>query len=198
MAAGDLTTLANLKAWIPGLTGTSDDLALSRLISATSAQFNAYLSRSLLTASYTESYDGKDTASMILANFPITAVSSLSIDGIPIPAAPLPTPTGPQPAGYVFTAKMLSLVGGGYPFGASYRFTRGYQNVQVAYTAGLAAVPFDIEQACIEYCAIRYSERQRIGQKSKSLGGEVVSFFAGDLTPSVKLLLAPYRRVAPR
>lgn len=203
MASTDLTTLANLKAWIPGLgTGTTpDDATLSRLITAVSLQIATYLSRPILQSqSYTDTYDGKDTTALPLANFPVTAVSSVTVDGFSIPAASPPTPSAPQ-LGFTFTPTMLELVGGGWPFGPFYRFTRGYQNIVVAYTAGYTAGGNDLlvlEQACIEQCAVRYSERTRIGQKSKSLAGEVVSYFSGDLTPSVKLMLAPYRRVVPR
>lgn len=199
MATGDLTTLANVKAW--GISsGTADDATIERLISATSQRIKAYCARDLLQASYTDTYDGKNTLSMALANFPITAVASVTVDGISIPAAPPPNPTSPAPNGYVFSATMLSLVGAGYPFD-QYRFTRGYQNVVVVYTAGYASNSLDlltIEQACIEQIAVRLSERTRIGQKSKSLGGEVVAFFTGDLTDSVKGMLQPYRRVVPR
>lgn len=200
MATGDLTTLANVKAWNISGGGTVDDSTIERLISATSQRIVAWLSRPVLQASYTDTYDGKNTLSMPLRNFPIISVSSVTVDGIAIPAAPTPTPTTPAPNGYVFTDTMLSLVGAGYPFD-TYRFTRGYQNVVVAYAAGFAPGSADllvIEQACIEQIVTRLAERTRIGQKSKSIAGEVVSFFTGDLTDSVKGMLKPYRRVVPR
>lgn len=196
MAAGDLTVIANVQQWLPSGAGT-DTALLTRLISAESQRIQAWLSRTIASASYTDTYDGKNTLAMPLANFPVTAVASVTVDGISIPAAPIPGPTTPAPSGYVFSATMLELVGGGYPFG-SYRFTRGSQNIVVAYTAGYATTPLDIEQACIEQVCVRYMERQRIGQKSKSIQGEVVAFFTGDLTDSVKGMLQPYRRVVPR
>jgi Phage gp6-like head-tail connector protein len=58
-------------------------------------------------------------------------------------------------------------------------------------------VPFDIEQVCIELVAERYRYKARIGEKSKTLGGqETTSYLITDLTPSVKLALAPYRRMS--
>lgn len=200
MAAGDLTTLANVQAWIPNL-GSADATLLNRLITAESQRIQNWLARGqLASASYTETYDGKNTLSMPLKQFPITAVASLTVDGVSIPLAQPASPTNPAPSGYVFTDTMLSLVGGGWPFD-QYRFTRGYQNVIVAYTAGYASGSNDfliLEQACIELIATRYMERQRIGQKSKSIAGEVVSFFTGDMPDSVKAMLKPYRRVVPR
>lgn len=200
MAAGDLTTLANVKLWIPNLSA-NDDNVLGRLITAESQRIQNWLSRGQLASqSYTETYDGKNTLSMPLLQYPITAVSSVTVDGISIPPAPTPSASSGLQSGYVFSSTMLSLQGGGYPYD-QYRFTRGYQNVVVAYTAGYAAGSNElltIEQACIELVATRYLERQRIGQKSKSLAGEVVSFFTGDMPDSVKGMLKPYRRVTPR
>ena len=56
-------------------------------------------------------------------------------------------------------------------------------------------VPPEIEQACIELVGLRYRERSRIGENSKSVGGEVVSFSTKDMTDSVKTILNNYRRV---
>jgi hypothetical protein len=75
-----------------------------------------------------------------------------------------------------------------------YVFSRGFQNVVVGYTAGYAATPPEIEQACIELVALRYKERDRIGQASKNLAGEVVSFAQKDMPADVQTMLAQYRR----
>lgn len=57
--------------------------------------------------------------------------------------------------------------------------------------------PAEIEQACIELALLRINERARIGEASKSLAGEVVSYVQKDMTASVVTALAPYRRVVP-
>lgn len=184
----DLTTLANLRGWLGANANvTTDDSVLTRLITSVSARIETYCSRKFLTASYSEAYDGKDTPAIALGNFPITAVASLSVDGVSISAAP-----APSQAGFVFSDTMLSLNG--------YRFSRGYQNVLVAYTAGYAAnaVPGELEQACIDWCSLRYRERERIGHRSKTIGGETVAYVVGDMPDSVKGALGPFRRVTPR
>jgi hypothetical protein len=94
------------------------------------------------------------------------------------------------PYGYIFSGTQLSLRG--------YRFNRGCQNVVVAYTAGYAITPPEIAQACVELVALRYRERTRVGEISKSMGGaETVSYSQKDLSEPIKTLLQQYRLVAP-
>lgn len=68
--------------------------------------------------------------------------------------------------------------------GASIRLSYGY-------------VPADLEQAAIEWVADRYMARARVGQASKTLGGqETVSFIVKAMPDVVSRLLQPYRRVS--
>jgi len=72
---------------------------------------------------------------------------------------------------------------------------RGVRNVSVSYTAGYAAIPYEVEQACLETIALRYKEIERIGVRSKSLAGETVSYIVNELSPSAMAQLQPYRRI---
>jgi hypothetical protein len=93
-------------------------------------------------------------------------------------------------AGYRFSSTQLSVRG--------YRFNRGAQNVVVAYTAGYPTTPPEVAQACIELVSLRYRERTRIGEVSKSLGGaETVAYAQKDMSDPIKTLLQQYRLVAP-
>ena len=68
----------------------------------------------------------------------------------------------------------------------------------VTYTAGYAATPPDIAQACIELVSQRYRERSRIGEVSRALGGgETVTYSQQDMSDDAKLLLSQYRSLAP-
>lgn len=58
-------------------------------------------------------------------------------------------------------------------------------------------IPSVLEQACIETVAERYRYRDRIGQASKNISGEVVSFSLKDMQDYVKSALQPYRRLVP-
>ena len=190
MAFGDLTTLADVTAWLQ--TGQNpfpsvDDALLARLITAASRFIESWLDRRITMADWVEIRDGNGGQRLAFANFPVSAVLSLSIDGLSIPAAPAGGGFG---AGYVFSPTELALRG--------YVFSRRAQNVVVTYTAGYADVPPDIAQACIELVCQRYRERARIGEVSKALmSGETVTFSQKDMSDDVKTLLAQYRAVTP-
>jgi hypothetical protein len=190
MAFGDLTTLADVKAWLQtgqNLFPATDDPLLTRLIAAASEFIENWLGRQIAAADWLEMRDGTGGQLLAFANIPVTAILSLSIDGLMIPPA---STDGGFGAGYIFTPTELALRG--------YVFTRRPQNVIVTYTAGYAATPPDIAQACIELVCLRYRERTRIGEVSKSLGGgETVTFSQKDMPDAVKTLLSQYRAVAP-
>lgn len=197
MAAGDLTTLANVKAWL-SISTVTDDAILSRLITSISGYVTAWLNRSLLTQSYSESRTGTGSNTLALANYPCTAVESLVIAGQSIAASP-----DGMLAGYVFDDRFIYLVGNAFasstfPSSAPGKFPKWPPlGVKISYTAGFETTPFEIEQAVIEWLSLRYTERGRIGQQSKSLQGEVVSFFIGDMPASVKTILNNYRKIIP-
>ncbi len=63
-------------------------------------------------------------------------------------------------------------------------------------TVSYGYVPSDIARCCIEWAADQYQYRLRIGQATKSLGGqESVSFIVKDMPDFVRAVLQPYRRV---
>jgi hypothetical protein len=190
MAYGDLTTLDDVKAWLK--TGQAafpdtDDVLLARLITAASGFIESWLGRQIASADWQEVRDGSGGQRLAFANIPVSAVLFLSIDGLAIPPAPEDGSCG---AGYVFTPTELALRG--------YVFTRRPQNVAVTYTAGYAATPPDIAQACIELVCRRYRERTRIGEVSRAIGGnETVTYALPEMSNDLRRLLSPYRAVAP-
>lgn len=190
MPYGDLTTLADVKAWLQlgaAPFPATDDALLTRLVTAASRFVETWLGRPVLSADWLEVRDGTGGQRLVLANHPVTAVLSLTIDGLAIPPAPQDGGFGP---GYTFTATELALRG--------FVFTRRPQNVIVTYTAGYDTVPPDLAQACIELVAQRYKQRSRIGEVAKARGAtETVTFSQKDLSDGVRAVLAQYRAVAP-
>src|SRR6267154_1895619 len=111
MAFGDLTTLADVKAWLQ--TGqnpfpATDDALLSRLIAAASEFVQNWLGRQIAAADWLEMRDGTGGQLLAFANIPVTAILSLSIDGLMIPPA---SADGGFGAGYIFTPTELALRG---------------------------------------------------------------------------------------
>jgi hypothetical protein len=185
MAAGDLTDLPTVKAWL-GVTSTTYDGQLGGLITAVSSFVTNYLGRQLLTAAYVETYRGNGQRSMVLRNFPITAVASVAFAGQTITGAADPVALT---SGILFDDRALTLVGHRFPIGLP---------VVVSYSAGYAATPPDIAQAAVELVGEAFRRRDRIGLASKTLGGqEVVAFSLKDMNDTVRALLAPYQVLAP-
>jgi hypothetical protein len=202
---GDLTTLADVRAWLS--TGQqamppTDDLLLQRLITAASQFIQTWLNRSIASQDYYEARDGTGGHTLQFGAFPVTAVLEVLVDTVTIPPVPPFTPAPPGqtvilppstfglgPAGYLFTPTQITLRG--------YRFWRGPQNVQLTYTAGYPTTPYDIAQACIELVATRYRERTRIGEVSRHLGTETVTYSQNDMPADVRVTLFNYKMAAP-
>ena len=139
MAGSQLTTVANAEAWLGLPSNSANDALIGRLITAVSTSILGFLGRgSLLSKAYTETRDGTGTRRMMLRNWPVTAISALTIDSMAVlPGSYSGTPGANGYAGYYFEAwdgsppgrmQTLELVG--------YQFCRGKQNVAVSYTAG--------------------------------------------------------------
>jgi hypothetical protein len=206
VAFGDLTTLSDVKAWLQ--TGAnafpaSDDLLLARLITAASQFIATWLNRPLLSQDWQEVRDGLAgglgpcESRFAFGVQPCTAVSLVVVDGVTIPAVPALAPAPPgqaaigtSPAGYLFSPTTLVIRG--------YVVPRKAQCVLFQYTAGFAAVPADIAQACIELVCSKYRGRSRTDEAAKRLGdGSTVKFALADISAPVKALLSPYRLIAP-
>ena len=152
---GDLTTLANVKAWL-GIQGTTSDATLQRLISATSALIRTACDRpSFLSQSYVERRNGTGNSSMVLRYFPVTEVSLVSVGGSIIPPGVYNPATQSQPAGYYLSggsnspdlAQTLRLV--------NYYYALGNQNVTVEYVAGFKDTElFDIPASPYLYTVV--------------------------------------------
>jgi len=85
-----LTTLANVKQWVlpSGASSDTDDTLLTRLISACSAAIISYLQRPVLTlADYTENPRHGVQPAFTLRNWPVTSISSVTVNGAPIAAS---------------------------------------------------------------------------------------------------------------
>jgi hypothetical protein len=175
--------LADLKAWL-NISTSTDDVLLQRLLTAVSVTMQNWMNRTIPQASYTDTRDGNGSDTLSLAYKPVTAVTSVTVNG----QAVLPSPDGIQP-GFVFSDTAVYLIGS--------RFTQGRRNVQVAYTAGYATIPADLAQACIEQAAYQYRAKSHIGQTGTGMGPEHISFSERDFTPGTKALMQQYKSVVP-
>ncbi len=192
MATGDLTQLATALLWIGQ---QSDDGTVARVITAVSAQVETFLGYRILQQSYTRTFNGVGGRVLALPDRNVSAVASLQIDGQTVPASSSVTVDG-----FVFDDKTIYLRGG-------YVFSRGVQNVTASYTAGWAAVPGDIEQACLDWVKLVHDNLDTLpGLKSIKAGGKTLTY--GDnitdlgsiklpMPSEIAVALIPRRRVAP-
>ena len=133
MSAADLTTLANVKDWL-NVQGSTDDVRLQRLLTASSVFIQRWLNRWIASQSYSDVFDGQGNDMIIFPNYPVSSVQSLSIDTISIPAS---SDGGILQSGYGFDSDRLWVIG--YQFGRNSfvnDFLRGRGNVRCTYTAG--------------------------------------------------------------
>lgn len=125
-APGDLTTLATVKAWrSPPISTTADDAQIARIITAASGFILRSLQRTLVSQSYTETRNGSGGRALMLRQAPVTALASLSVDGVAISAA-----ADTLSPGYALDGEK------GLVYLRGYAFYRGVQNVAVGYSAG--------------------------------------------------------------
>jgi hypothetical protein len=134
------------------------------------------MSNPITLATYNETRNGVGGNRMMTLNKPIVAVSSVSIDGVAIPARP---PLGPGSSSYIggWVNDDSSVMVNGYAF------CRGFQNVNFQYSAGYATTPPDLEQACIDLISDWFKYRDRIGKASESIEGQSIAFTNAQIPP---------------
>lgn len=147
MATGDLTTLADVKAWM-GRTDTNSDSVLSTLVTRASRQILTYLRRGIVQPhTIDEIRDGTGGSTLVLKQWPVVSVSSVTVGPLIVPQAPAlsanPSSANACGAGWTYDAwdgvppgrpHVLSL--NGYTFGERYPGAQNNQNILVVYRAG--------------------------------------------------------------
>lgn len=211
----DLTTLGVVKSWAGVLT-PGDDVPIQDAITAFSAYVLHLTDRGPADGSipahspfvevvtYDELYDGNGNDTLPLRNWPIASITSVNDSGLIVqPSTSLQTP------GWVVdqSKKFLVLRLGGSAYAGLRRGTwarktgwsLGTQNIEIVYTAGFAAIPFDLEMTARKVVSLNYKRRQRIDQKSQAMaqGAGTVSFYDWEMDAADKRTIDFYsRRVA--
>jgi len=194
MAAGDLVTLTQAYAWL-GITAGSDDTNLQFAISAYSQLISTWCSRNFAQASYSEVYDGHGGSRLMVRNWPITAVSALSINGQSVSLA-----NGPLGSGYLFNDRSVVM-------NDCNQFWRGFQNIAISYTAGFNPIPMDLQLACLEWMKATYLLRSEPLTVTSRRAGDTEEKYAIPVTmllgesapmpPTVFAVLSQYRDTLP-
>jgi len=189
VAAGDLTTLADVKALSNiGAGGTASDPELTRLITAASTFIANATGRSFDSVkTANEIRDGSGGVNLYLREGPVVTVQSLYIGTVPIPLQP----QDGQP-GYFIVGNSVALYG--------YSFTRGLNNVRVSYTYGYTAIPADVAQAAIELVVSMYRRGPRdalLTKETTPATGAVTEYEFMDVPAFTQSVINKYKKVVP-
>lgn len=219
----DLTTLDQVKNWIPQMAaaGDDDDAVIQACITAWGFEFlqrtglgnqNGDLLQSPFNAicSFNETYNGGGTHRLYLRNRPVRTVSALFVNGVQIPQS-----TAYAVRGWVVDANARSIMlragstgfGGSYSqtawqagayrsFGGGSRFPSGVQNINVLYTAGYSNTPADIVQCANKVVHLNYKRRGYVDERSRAMsaGGGTIAFQAWDIPPECQMVIERYMR----
>lgn len=192
-------TTEKLKDWLK-ITVATDDTIIEELGEGVDQAFFDELGSDFVSQAYTtEKYDGNGQTKLWLRHRPITAVASLEINEVAVQAA-----ADSISAGFLFDKDQLYIVQGtNVPVGSvlfTDRFPRGQQNISVTYTAGrtIALTPKSLISAHRKQVAHEYRERDRIGEKSKTLGPDQnITYNLDTWAPGVLQVLQRYKNVVP-
>lgn len=170
-----LTTLAAVKSYLK-LQGTTDDALLEDLINASSSAIENFCKRKFKEQAYVEEeFDGTGKNFVLLDQFPVKSIESISIDNSLV-----------DPAEYKVKKKngVLLRTSGVWP--------KGEINITVSYTAGFAEIPYDLELAC-KHLVMSYFKSDIASFSTTFQDGMV--FRPEALPAQVKALVAPYKKV---
>lgn len=177
---GDLTTIDDVKNYL-GVKATDafDTTLCANLIVSVTAFIDEYTDRNFDTLTFTnEQYNGNNNPGLYMRNWPLQKVSAVSIDDVAVPSSSF----------YIAGKRTIGLKDGRV-------FTRGLGNVLVTYTAGYATVPKHVAQAATEMVAFKYRERVRLGESSKSIAGESITWDLAEIPASAKVILDHMKEV---
>jgi hypothetical protein len=200
--ASDLTDLASVESLLQLPPGNADEQWLQLLITGVSENILEYSERYsiLAQAGITETRNGKGADRMMFRNQPVFAVTSLTIDGVSIPAA-----TSPTTSGFVFDSEFIYLRGiGTVPGFQTGRFNKGVQNIAIVESCGWLTpgqqklgtsianaplLPGGVKLAATEWVGARYKQSKRVGETGTTTGQTRVNYDLSDMPKFVKARL---------
>ncbi len=159
-----LFTLTELKTFL-GISGTTEDAQLTPMVAAVNAWVLKYLDRGIEKTTYTgELYDGTGTASLILRNYPVSAVTKVLIENEELKAVDYDDRVESGTDGY-----WIKDADTGILFRSSC-WPRGRGLIKVSYTAGYDEIPDDLKYCCYRIASYLRNVQKKPGLVAESLG----------------------------
>lgn len=171
------------------ITASSEDSILGVLINGVSQAIKKYTGRNFISASYTQFYDGDGTDELQLANYPVTALTTLNDDVNRDFASGDDISSDDYlldgPAGIVRLWNTESV------------FIRAKANVKVVYTAGytVANIPADLKLAALRWIAREYMKfsDKKAQVVLASVRDQNITYDVTDIPADVKATLDRHR-----
>lgn len=184
-----LISLTDYKV-LTGEARTGNDTRIQELIDQASNMFETQTGRKIEQATYNESVDGNGLTRMIINQFPIISVASLSIKESSTLTHVLVIVDDLviyKPQGWVEINIDSTLVS---------VFSKGQQNITIQYDAGYVIAPDDIKMAISQLTAtgFRRIDRQQGVHTSKAFQGGSVVFRPNDFNDLWKMTVKNYKR----
>jgi len=219
VATVDLTTVGQVTQYAAGSSGGSFDNTadaagiIAMLITGISVDvaYSVLRRRAInVSTQLTDVLDGTGSDRMLMKDWPITAVASLTVNGLSVQASP-----DGVSAGFVFDERRIILLPNtviGSPLASSSyvalsRFPRIPQNVTIVYTAGYTAntvpaadtnyngAPTDLGLAVTHLVFEAYKRRRWVGQDAKTIAqGQNIRTHDREWPEWVNRIMNTYRR----
>lgn len=182
-----LITIEDLKDYLK-VTSTEQDLLLTQFVDDAQSILEAWLTRTLESASFTEVFNGDGTDTVVLRNIPVTAVSEVLTS--------IEDSTEVDSTAYKFNPNngVLKL--------DSKVFPKTFQDCRVKYTAGwtTSTLPDAVRMGLIEMAALLYKNSghggDRLGKQSVNQAQGSTLNYIHKLSPVVQKALSKYRVLA--
>lgn len=173
----DFVTLTDLKAALD-VTDSTRDAVLTAANSAATAMIIDFCNRDPRAADFVERADGRGSATILVNQYPINSVASVTIDGTAVPSDQID-----------YDENLIWL---------KCRIPRGRRNVTVSYNAGLNPLPAAFTQAAL-YTARAILTARKIdlnasGESWADVTSQSWATAPGTVPVSAQVLLAPYVR----
>ncbi len=184
--ANALVSLAEAKTFLK-ISASSEDSVIEDFINRASIWANDYTGRRLKSRSNSDVYDGDGSDILLLRDYPLVSITDLRIDDGSYSGAP------PQTTSDDYT---LNLPSGLIKLKNGVLFVKGFQNVDITYTAGYTTAPETVKEAVLLYVGHLYRRQyadQKFGVQSETVGDRTTTYGSDDIIPKAKSLLNPYR-----
>lgn len=202
LSAHALTTYEAVKEYLK-LSDDTQKNFIERMINVVSDFIEGYCGRHFEKATYIEKYRGNGRQKLLLNQYPIVSVTSVTVNGGLLDASEYEI-LAEEGALYCETLWPWS----GYSVGLVGEPAGNTRNIQVQYVAGYVLpkddglgtppavrnLPYDLEDACIELVAIRYEMRGSEHMKRETIG-PLTSEFIQDIPSHIKTVLDKYKRL---